>query len=59
MAENPENLVTAADVAPEDGARAGAEPEPCVEEIPEDQEIDFVTLGMFIIGGLASLRCHS
>ena len=28
----------------------GAEPDPSVEDIPESQEIDFVTLGMFIIG---------
>lgn len=29
-----------------------AEPEPSVEDIPDTQEIDFVTLGMFIIGML-------
>ncbi|KAK4238638.1 hypothetical protein C8A03DRAFT_14912 [Achaetomium macrosporum] len=36
-------------MGPEHRVRAGAEPERRVEEIPEDQEIDFVTLGMFII----------
>jgi hypothetical protein len=35
---------------PEDPVRAEAETEPETEDIPEDQEIDFVTLGMFIIG---------
>ncbi|SPQ20048.1 efa4c77c-919c-4331-8a7c-1013580c39dc [Thermothielavioides terrestris] len=36
-------------MGPEKPARAGAEPGQASEGIPEDQEIDFVTLGMFII----------
>jgi hypothetical protein len=32
------------------GAPAGAEPDHDAGEIPDTQEIDFVTLGMFIIG---------
>lgn len=38
------------DKGPEDRARPGAEPDQGTEAIPETQEIDFVTLGMFIIG---------
>ncbi|KAK4157245.1 Ribokinase-like protein [Chaetomidium leptoderma] len=37
------------DMAPGDRTRAGAEPDQGADEIPETQEIDFVTLGMFII----------
>lgn len=38
---------------------AQAEPEagPGADEVPDDQEIDFVTLGMFIIGRF-SCRCE-
>ena len=34
----------------EDRGRPGPEPEVAPDGISEDQEIDFVTLGMFIIG---------
>ena len=34
----------------EDRGRPAPEPEVATDGIPEDQEIDFVTLGMFIIG---------
>ena len=33
-------------------ARPGTDPDQVTEGIPDDQEIDFVTLGMFIIGTL-------
>lgn len=41
-----------AEMVPDLNVVVGAEPEAGreVNEIPEDQEIDFVTLGMFIIG---------
>ena len=35
---------------PEDRVRPGPEPEVAPDGISEDQDIDFVTLGMFIIG---------
>lgn len=35
-----------------------AVPDPTVEDIPESQEIDFVTLGMFIIGMFLLIFCR-
>lgn len=47
-------LLQELDMGPDDRTRAGAEPDQGTEETPEEipasQEIDFVTLGMFIIG---------
>ncbi len=44
------------DMDPETRSGPGADPDLVTEEIPEDQEIDFVTLGMFIIG-MSSFPC--
>jgi hypothetical protein len=47
-------LLQELDMGPDDRTRPGAGPvqgtEEAPEDIPADQEIDFVTLGMFIIG---------
>jgi hypothetical protein len=46
-------------LGPEDRDPAGAGPERGPKEISEHQEIDFVTLGMFIIGKMQLLTHHS